>query len=146
MNAAYSKRNGQFEQASNRLYKEKPLAKIITIGGATRLPARKVGYQNELFYPQQIQGLVHGSPSPRSIKPVVTGAVFTTILKQQAKQAQARKALGSPEEKGKGLTKILSLQEKRNVVIKRKGNRLYLTYGGFDASFKAIGTKLELFI
>lgn len=65
MNAAYSKRNGQFEQASNRLYKEKPLAKIITIGGATRLPARKVGYQNELFYPQQIQGLVHGSPSPR---------------------------------------------------------------------------------
>lgn len=98
MNAAYSKRNGQFEQASNR--KEKPLAKIITIGGATRLPARKVGYQNELFYPQQIQGLVHGSPSPRS--PVVTGAVFTTILKQQAKQAQARKALGSPEEKGKG--------------------------------------------
>lgn len=54
MNAAYSKQNGQFEQASNRLYKEKPLAKIITIGGATRLPARKVGYQNELFYPQQI--------------------------------------------------------------------------------------------
>lgn len=97
MNAAYSKRNGQFEQASNRLDKEKPLAKIITIGGATRLPARKWGTkQNELFYPQQIQGLVHGSPSPRSIKPVVTGAVFTTILKQQAKQAQARKALGSP--------------------------------------------------
>jgi hypothetical protein len=65
------------------------------------------------------KGLVHGSHSARRIKPAITGALFTTILKQQARQAQSRKEWGSTE-RGKGVKQALSMEENKNVVIKRK--------------------------